>query len=263
MPGQQRLHAFEHGAARAHGEEREELVEAARVGRGGHGAGGEQRLDLGAEEQPVALPAPVQRADADAVAGEEDGALGEVDERDGELAAQLLEDALAVLLVEVDDDLGIGVGAEDVALGLQLCLALGIVEQLAVVDDGDGAILVEDRLLAVAETDDGEAAVGEPEAGAQEEAVVVRAAVPERLRHALQGRRVRLPLASEVDDSSNAAHRSSSSRRAEQGQFGLRCSPQWSGKGPVTQRRKCRQAGGTLCGQLITLGPVAREAGLK
>src|SRR4029078_9915385 len=102
---------------------------------------------LGAEEQPVALAAPVQRADAGAVAGEEDGALREVDERQCELAAQLLEDALAVLLVEVDDDLGIGMGAEDVALGLQLGLALGIVEQLAVVDDGDVAILVEDGTL--------------------------------------------------------------------------------------------------------------------
>ena len=113
---------------------------------GGDGARCEDRLDLGAEEHPVALPAPVQRADADAVAGEEDGALGEVDERDGELALQVLEDAFAVLLVQVDDDLGIGVRAEDVALGLELGLALRIVEQLAVVDDGDGAILVEDRL---------------------------------------------------------------------------------------------------------------------
>jgi hypothetical protein len=60
----------------------------------------------------------MQRADADAVAGEEDGALVEVDERHGELSAQLLEDAFAVLLVEMDDDFGVGVRAEDVALGL-------------------------------------------------------------------------------------------------------------------------------------------------
>ena len=161
----------------------------------------------------------MQRADADAVAGEEDGALVEVDQRDGELAAQLLEDAFAVLLVEVDDDLGVGVGAEHVALGLQLRLALGIVEQLAVEDDGDALILVEDRLLAVAEADDGKAAVGEAEAGAQQESVVVRAAMPERLRHRVQRGGIRLALAGEVDDSSDAAHRSSSigNRR-----FGLR-----------------------------------------
>jgi hypothetical protein len=89
----------------------------------------------------------VQRADANAVAGEENSALGEVDQRDGELALQVLEDAFAVFLVEVDDDLGVGVRAEDVALGLELRLALRIIEQLAVVDDGDGAILVEDRLM--------------------------------------------------------------------------------------------------------------------
>ena len=158
----------------------------------------------------------MQRADADAIAGEEDGALGEVDQRDGELSAQLLEDAFAVFLVEVDDDLGVGVRAEDVALGLQLRLALGIVEQLAVVDDGDGLILVEDRLLAVAEPDDRQAAVGEAEAGADEIAVVVRTAVPERLRHALQSGRVRLTLSREVNDSSDAAHGSSSIEASEQ-----------------------------------------------
>ncbi len=130
----------------------------------------------------------MQRADADAIAGEENGALGKVDERQRELAAQLLEDAFAVLLVEVDDDLGVGVGAEDVALGLQLRLALGIVEQLAVVDDGNRAILVEDRLLAVAEADDGEATVGEPDAGTQQKSVVVGTAVPERPAPCFAGR---------------------------------------------------------------------------
>ncbi len=162
----------------------------------------------------------------------------------------VLEDALAVFLVEVDDDLGVGVRAEHVALGLQFRLALGIVEQLAVVDDGDALILVEDRLLAVAETDDGKPAVGEAEAGAQQESVVVGAAMPERLRHRVQRGGIGLALAGEVNDSSDAAHRSSSFR---QQRLGSGCSPQWLGKGPVTQRRKGRHCGNALRRQLKSL----------
>ena len=86
MAGQHRLHALKHRAARAHGEEREDVVEPARVGCGGYAARGQQRLDLGAEVDQVALLRPVQRADADAVAGEEDRAFREVDQRQRELA---------------------------------------------------------------------------------------------------------------------------------------------------------------------------------
>ena len=96
-------------------------------------------------------------------------------------------------------------------LASQLRLALGIVEQLAVEDDGDGAVLVEDRLLAVGEADDGEAAVGEAEAGADQDSRRrqgrdARALAP--CAAATAG--IRLTLAGEVDDSSNAAHGSSS-----------------------------------------------------
>ena len=134
---QDRLHALKHRAPCAHGEEREDVVEPARIGDGGNAAGGQQRLDLGAEVNPVALLRPVQRADADAVAGEEDRAPGKVDQRQRELPFELGEHCLTVLLVEVHDQLGVGVGAKDVAPGLQRGLALGVVEELAVEDDGN------------------------------------------------------------------------------------------------------------------------------
>ena len=113
VPRQDRLHAFEHGAARAERKEREQVIEAADVGRRRHGAGGEQRLDLGAEIDEVALPRPVERADADAIAREEHDPLGEIEQREGELALQMREQILAVLLVEMHDQLAIAAGAED------------------------------------------------------------------------------------------------------------------------------------------------------
>src|SRR5881394_1129940 len=48
------------------------MIDAAPVGPGLHHAGGKQRLDLGGEEQPIALAGPEQWADADAIAGQDE-----------------------------------------------------------------------------------------------------------------------------------------------------------------------------------------------
>ena len=53
----------------------------------------------------------------------------------------------------------------------------GIVEQFAVEDDGDGAVLVVDRLPAVRQADDAEPAIGEADAVVLEEAVLIGAAM--------------------------------------------------------------------------------------
>ena len=132
--------------------------------------------------------------------------------RQRELPLELGEHCLTVLLVEVHDQLGVGVGAKDVALGLQRGLALRVVEELAVEDDGNGPVLVEDRLAAVAEANDGEPAVGEAEALADQEAVVIGSAVPERAGHFLQHGGIGLAPAGQVDNSRNAAHEPSYAR---------------------------------------------------
>ena len=69
------------------------------------------------------------------------------------------------------------------AAAFQVRLLLGVVEQLAVEDDGDAAILVEDRLPAVGQADDAEAARGEGQAGPFQEAVLVGAAVDDGVGH--------------------------------------------------------------------------------
>ena len=76
-------------------------------------------------------------------------ALGEVEQHEGELTLEMREQILAVLLVEMHDQLAVAAAAEDVAARLKLGLALGVIEQLAIADHGDGAVFVEDRLLAV------------------------------------------------------------------------------------------------------------------
>ena len=66
----------------------------------------------------------------------------------------------------------------------ELGLHFGIVEELAVEDDDDGAVLVGDRLLAVEEPDDAEPAIGEPDAGLFEIAVLIGPAMDDGVGHA-------------------------------------------------------------------------------
>ena len=148
----------------------------------------------------------MQRADADAVAREQHDALGEVEQHEGELALEMREQILAVLLVEMHDQLAVAAAAEDVAARLQLGLALGIVEQLAVADHGDGAVLVEDWLLAVTKPDNAEPLLDGADARCEQGAGLVGPAMGERRAHARDLRPIRLPPTLEVDHTCQPAH---------------------------------------------------------
>ncbi len=96
--------------------------------------------------------------DAQAVAGQDEFPRFRIPEGDGEHAVQLGDEVLAVLLVEVDDDLGVGVGVETVAAGQQSGLEGREIEDLAVVDDPDRRVLVVDGLAPGGQIDDAQAA---------------------------------------------------------------------------------------------------------
>ncbi len=71
-----------------------------------------------------------------------------VPDGEGEHAVQARHAGRALLLVEVDDRLGVGARAVRVALGLELGAQRLVVVDLAVVGDPDGAVLVGHRLVA-------------------------------------------------------------------------------------------------------------------
>jgi hypothetical protein len=80
-------------------------------------------------------------------------------------AAQLLQHGRALGLVEVQQHLGVGAGAEDVALRLQLAAQLAVVVDLAVEGDDELAVGTHHGLCAaLAEVDDGQAAVAQGDA---------------------------------------------------------------------------------------------------
>ncbi len=143
----------------------------------------EQRLELGGEGERALAQAVVERLDPEAVAGEQQALLALVPDRHREHAAQPLGEALAVLLVEVDEHLGVGGGAEAVAAALELTAQLAVVVDLAVLDDDDAAVLVGDRLIAAGEVDDRESPHRQRHAVSGKAALAVRPPVHEPRVH--------------------------------------------------------------------------------
>ncbi len=119
----------------------------------------EQCLELGRERDSAVRVGVVDEGlFAQAIPGQEDAVLAGVPQGQGEHAPQMLEAVDAVLLVGVDDGLGVRVGLEAMTAVLELLAEILEVVDLAVEDDADGAVFVVDRLVAAGDVDDGQAA---------------------------------------------------------------------------------------------------------
>ena len=165
-----------------------------------------------AKAMPSARHGVVERLDAQAVAGEKQALRRPVPDREGEHAVELVEQASPSLLVEAEDDLGVGLGAGSVWPRASSSRAqLEEVVDLAVEGDGELAVLGEHRLApAPGEVEDGQPLVGEPQRALVEEALVVRPAVGEAGRPWPAARSVDRPPRAEVVDARDAAHDDSS-----------------------------------------------------
>jgi len=157
------------------------------VGAGVEGVGLEEGFGLAGEEESAGGVGVVEGFLAYAVAGEEELLFGLVPEGEGEHAAEVGGAVGAVLFVEVEDDFGVGLGAEAVAGGLEVAAEGFEVVALAVVDEVEGAVFVGHGLVAGGEVDDGEAAMGQAAGGGvgvEVDAAAVGAAVGEDGGHA-------------------------------------------------------------------------------
>ena len=124
--------------------------------------------------------------DAEPVARQEELPRRTVPDREGELAVEPVEAALAPLLVGVNDDLGIGAGGEAVPESAKLLGELRVVVDLAVLHDPQPAVLVRERLVAAREIDDGEARVDHAEAAVEVQTDTVGTAVEQLAGHRQQ-----------------------------------------------------------------------------
>ena len=81
-----------------------------------------------------------------------------------------------------------------------------MIEQLAVEDHKDAPVFVGDRLLAIGKSDDAESPGGEGHARPMKEALFVRAAMHQRLRHAINDAFGNRPPPYQIHYSCNATH---------------------------------------------------------
>lgn len=185
-PGASRWTAGERRAAAGDVLQGEVGVERRRVDLAAQPGDAGQRLQLGGEgEGAVGEHRPQQRLLADAVAGEHEPLARRIPQRQREHAVQPLDEAQAVLLVEVRQQRRVAVAADPVAAGVEVGAQLLEVVDLAVEDDRDGAGLVGRRLVALVEVDDAQPPMPERRPPGDVDAAVVRPAVQDRQGHPL------------------------------------------------------------------------------
>ena len=144
-----------------------------------------RRPRLRGEPEPTRALGVEERLLAHAVASQQESAGAAVPDRQGEHPPQAVDAALAELLVEVGDDLGVRATREAVAAADELIPELAVVVDLAVADDDHRAVLVPERLVAPLDVDDSEAGHTERDTVFREYPSRVGTAVVERFAHPL------------------------------------------------------------------------------
>ena len=169
---------------------------------------GQQSLDFRSEQQSLALAAVEQRQNADPVPNQQQALPAGVPQREGKLAVQVLHEIVAILLVGMDDDFGVAVGAEPVSRVQQDLAQLDVIENLAVERDPDGPVLVGHGLSAAFEINDAQAGVAQadPTIGVEVDAAAIRTAMAQGRQHAAYIRLADPGLRRERDEAGNTAH---------------------------------------------------------
>ena len=111
-----------------------------------------------------------------------------------------------MLFIEMNENFGIGMRIEAVPARFQLMPQLHVIEDLAIENDPDVAILVMDRLLAAGEVDDAQTGMGQSDATVKPDAAAVGAAVMKPADHRRQFGMHRRPASGRCQDAGNAAH---------------------------------------------------------
>ena len=198
----------EHRPRRARAPEREDLVDAEEVRRGGDLSGREQRLRLGAEhERPVAEQGVVEGPHAEAVADERQPARRRLPPGDRELPVEPVERCDAVSLEQAQHDLGVARRVEALAASGELGAQLGVVVDLAVVDEDASAGRGLQGLPARAVGRRSRAATTRARRRPEGDPAAVRAAVADGREHAPKRHLVDRLRCVRTDDPRQPAHR--------------------------------------------------------
>jgi len=132
-----------------------------------------------------------KRRNANPIADQQQPLTTLVPQRDRELAIEMLDEAVTILFVQVNDDLGVRVGPKAMPLALQHLPQLQIVVDLAIEDNSHTAIFIEDGLPAALQIDDAQPRVCQRKRRALQKPFTIGASMPQCRSHGrnLPGRR--------------------------------------------------------------------------
>ncbi len=184
LPGLELANPFEQRARGAHIAEGEKLGQRFRVELSADVRQLQERLGLRGEGELPLGERVVKRFDAEGIARNDQPLGAAVPERQGKHALELLQERIALLLVEMDDDLGIAARGELVARLLETGPQLAEVVDLAVADDDEIAVLVADRLMAAGDVDDRQPPHAEEQLIVDEATLVVGSSMQNGAAHA-------------------------------------------------------------------------------
>ena len=185
MPRRQKLHAFKTSHRPRHRSEGEDVVNPPQIRLGTHHPGCEQPFDFRRKQQPIALPRPVKRRDAEAVAAEREPSSLLLPQRDGKLPAKPLKHALLVIFPQMRDDLRVAMSAQLVPAIRQLGASLCMVKKLAVKHDVNTPVFIRHRLLTIGQAHDAQPTRSQRQPWPDKKAFLIRPTVGERPRHRL------------------------------------------------------------------------------
>ncbi|KPK43075.1 MAG: hypothetical protein AMK72_13820 [Planctomycetes bacterium SM23_25] len=150
---------------------------------------------------------PVERLLAETVAGEQQPPGLRVPEGKGEHAHQPRQEVRPVVLVQVDEDLGVAGRGEPVAARFQTPAKGAVVVDLAVVGQVQRVVFVGHGLMAAGRVDDRQPPDAQPGAAARvdPDALLVRAAMHQGRDHAAEDTGIDRGAA-RADDAGDAAH---------------------------------------------------------
>ncbi len=128
------------------GVEGQVVVQGDGVDPGVDAAAGEQRGQRRREADARRVLGEVQRLDAEPVAAEQHPAAVALDDREGEHALEAVDEAVAPVVVGLEQDLGVAVGEEAVAVADQVLPQFLVVVDAAVPGDGQAQLRIDHRL---------------------------------------------------------------------------------------------------------------------
>ena len=147
-----------------------------------------------------------QRPHSEPITRQEERPLPRVPNGKCKLAIETLEAVRAKFLERVHDDFRVALGGEAVPAGFQFRTQLEVVENLAVEDDPEGAVLVGDRLLAGAEINNAEPGVAQAGKAVEINAELVRPAMTNHRQHPADALLLNRVSVGKVDYACNATH---------------------------------------------------------